>query len=70
MDAPQPQTPSHRSVRFSEAADALRHLQTLYQQQIAHLRSAMQAYVEGPAPAQPVHAWYPLLRIEAPQVRR
>ena len=34
-------------LHFSEAHDALAHLQTLYRQQIQHLRTAMQAYVDG-----------------------
>ena len=50
---------------FARAQDALAQLQRLYQQQIDHLRKAMQAYVEGQDFPQPVRAWYPLLRIQA-----
>ncbi len=55
---------------FSQPADAVRHLQTLYQQQIGHLRQAMQSFVEGQDFAHAVHAWYPLLRVQAHSVRR
>ena len=55
---------------FARAQDALAQLQRLYQQQIDHLRKAMQAYVEGQDFPQPVRAWYPLLRIQAHSVRR
>ena len=58
--------------RFSEAHDALAHLQTLYRQQIRVLRDAMQQYVasQDTDGYPPVRAYYPLLRIEAQQVRR
>lgn len=56
-------------LQFTEASDALAHIQALYQQQIQHLREAMQAYVHGHDFAAPVHAFYPLLRIQAHQVR-
>ncbi|MGE8397802.1 MAG: AMP nucleosidase, partial [Comamonas sp.] len=55
---------------FSQAQDAVEHLQTLYRQQIERLRSAMRAYVEGQALEHPVRACYPLLRIQAHSVRR
>ena len=55
---------------FTHAAEAVHQLQTLYQEQIEHLRSAMQAYVEGQDFPQVVRAWYPLLRIHAYSVRR
>lgn len=58
------------TVVFSHAADAVRHLQTLYAQQIQHLRQAMLRYVEGHDFTQPARAWYPLLRIQAHSVRR
>ena len=58
------------TVVFSRAHDAIAHLQTLYLQQIQHLRQAMQAYVEGHDFAHPVRAWYPLLRIQASSIQR
>ena len=57
-------------LRFSEAHDALAHLQTLYRQQIQYLRTAMQAYVAGHELTSPARAFYPLLRIQAHTVRR
>ncbi len=57
-------------LHFSEAHDALAHLQTLYRQQIQHLRTAMQAYVDGHELTAPARAFYPLLRIQAHTVRR
>ncbi|MBQ0130865.1 MAG: AMP nucleosidase [Comamonas sp.] len=57
-------------LRFTEARDALAHLQTLYRQQIQSLRSAMQAYVDGQAGSTRARAFYPLLRIQADTVRR
>ena len=60
----------HTLTRFTQAHDALHHLQTLYRQQIQRLRDAMQAYVDGAVFAAPARAFYPLLRIQADAVRR
>lgn len=69
---PSPATSSSTAATavFTHARDAIQHLQTLYQQQIQHLRGAMQAYVEGQDFPRVVRAWYPLLRIQAHSVRR
>ena len=53
---PSAASPPVAAAVFTRAADAVQHLKTLYQQQIAHLRSAMQTYVEGQDFAHPVRA--------------
>ena len=63
-------SPLTATAVFTDAADAVRHLQTLYRLQIDHLRQAMQAYVAGEAFHHRVRACYPLLRVRADSVHR
>lgn len=64
---PMPQlAPFTAPTRHTNAAAALAQVQHIYQQQIEHLRAAMQRFVAGETPAQPVRAFYPLV---APHLR-
>ena len=50
--------------------EALAQVQRIYQQQIDHLRSAMQRFVAGETPAAPVRAFYPFVRVQTSTVAR
>ena len=57
-------------TRHTEPADALAQVQRIYQQQISHLRDAMQRFVSGETPAAPVRAFYPFVRVHTTTVAR
>ena len=54
----------------TDPADALAQVQRIYQQQIEHLRCAMQRFVAGETPATPVRAFYPYVRMHIATVAR
>ena len=54
----------------ADPAAALAQVQRLYQQQIEHLRSAMQRFVAGETPPTPVRAFYPYVRMQTATVAR
>ncbi len=54
----------------AEPADALAQVQRIYQQQIGHLRDAMQRFVAGETPASHVRACYPYARVQIATVAR
>ena len=54
--------------RHSSPESALAQVQRIYQQQIGHLREAMQRFVAGEALDGPVRAFYPYVRIETSTV--
>ena len=56
--------------RFSDPAAALAQVQLIYDQQIAHLRDAMQRYVAGETLPGHVRACYPFVRIDTDTVAR
>jgi AMP nucleosidase len=55
-------------TRHTEPESALAQVRLIYAQQIDHLREAMQRFVAGEAPAQPVRACYPYVRIHTSSV--
>ncbi|TDM08393.1 MAG: AMP nucleosidase [Ideonella sp. MAG2] len=55
---------------FTDAAAALAHVQALYQTQVGHLRTHLQAFVSGQAPNEHVRAWYPSVRLATETVAR
>ncbi len=57
-------------TRYSDAAAALAQVQLIYNQQIAHLRSAMQRFVAGETLPGHVRACYPFVRIQTETVSR
>ncbi len=54
----------------TDPADALAQVQRIYQQQIEHLRSAMQRFVAGGTPSAPVRACYPFVRVKTHTLSR
>lgn len=56
--------------RFEDHQAALQYVQQLYLEQIESLRDAMRRFVAGEAFSSPVHAYYPLVRIETHTVAR
>ena len=58
------------SSLHTDPADALAQVQRIYQQQIDHLRGAMQRFVAGETPAEPVRACYPYVRVHITSVAR
>ena len=50
--------------RHTDPAEALAQVQRIYQQQINHLRAAMQRFARGDDFAQPVRAFYPFVRLQ------
>ena len=57
--------------RHTDAADALAQVQRIYQQQIEHLRSAMQRFVAGDdLSTRPVRAFYPFVRLQTTSMVR
>ena len=54
----------------TDPAQALAQVQHLYQQQIDHLRDAMQRFVAGESLSQPVRAFYPFVRVHTTTVAR
>ena len=57
-------------TRYSDPAAALAQVKAIYDQQIAHLRSAMQRYVAGDTLPGHVRACYPFVRIHTDTVAR
>ncbi|MEO6321094.1 MAG: AMP nucleosidase, partial [Polaromonas sp.] len=57
-------------MRFRDPAAALAQVREIYDQQIAHLRSAMQRYVAGDTLPGHVRACYPFVRIHTDTVAR
>ena len=57
-------------TRYTDPAAALAQVQAIYNQQIAHLRSAMQSYVAGQTLPGHVRACYPFVRIHTDTVAR
>ena len=57
-------------TRHADPAAALAQVQHIYQQQVAHLRAAMQRFVAGQTPAQPVRAFYPFVRLRTQTTAR
>ncbi len=57
-------------TRFTDPALALAHVQSLYQQSVAHLRDAMQRFVAGEILTDRVRACYPFVRIHTDTVLR
>ena len=57
-------------TRHTDPADALAQVQRIYQQQIGHLRDAMQRFVAGETPEGPVRAFYPFVRVHTTTVAR
>ena len=57
-------------TKFSDPAAALAQVQLIYDQQIAHLRDAMQRYVAGETLPGHVRACYPFVRIHTDTVAR
>lgn len=57
-------------TRYTDAAAALAQVRTIYDQQISHLRSAMQRYVSGETLPGHVRACYPFVRIHTDTVAR
>ena len=57
-------------TRHTDPADALAQVQRIYQQQIGHLREAMQRFVAGETPEGPVRAFYPFVRVHTTTVAR
>ncbi len=58
------------STLHSDPDEALAQIQLLYQQQIDHLREAMQRFVAGETPDGPVRAFYPYVRMQTATVVR
>ncbi|WP_404301477.1 AMP nucleosidase [Alicycliphilus denitrificans] len=58
------------ATQHSDPADALAQVQRIYQQQIGHLRDAMQRFVAGETPASHVRACYPFVRVQITSVAR
>ncbi|MEG3000770.1 MAG: AMP nucleosidase [Comamonas sp.] len=56
--------------RFDDPLAALACVQALYQEQVDTLRDAMRRFVAGEQLSAPVHAYYPLVRIETHTVAR
>jgi len=54
----------------TDPADALAQVQRIYQQQIGHLREAMQRFVAGETPSSHVRAFYPFVRVQTTTVAR
>ena len=61
---------SARMRRFDDPHAALACVQAIYQAQVDLLREAMRRFVAGEAFSAPVHAYYPLVRIETYTVAR
>ncbi|WP_087747732.1 MULTISPECIES: AMP nucleosidase [unclassified Acidovorax] len=57
-------------TRHTDPADALAQVQRIYQQQIGHLRTAMQRFVAGETPDGAVRAFYPFVRVHTTTVAR
>ena len=63
-------------AQFTDAAAAMAQVQTIYNAQIEHLRSAMQRFVAGndtetqPSKLQKVRAFYPFVRIHTDTILR
>ena len=57
-------------TRHTDPADALAQVQRIYQQQIGHLRGAMQRFVAGETPEGSVRAFYPFVRVHTTTVAR
>ncbi|MBP6395219.1 MAG: AMP nucleosidase, partial [Giesbergeria sp.] len=56
--------------RHTDAAEALAQVQRIYQQQIGHLRAAMQRFAAGDTLTQAVRAFYPFVRLQTTSAMR
>ena len=56
--------------RHTDAAEALAQVQHIYQQQIGHLRAAMQRFAAGDTLTQAVRAFYPFVRLQTTSAMR
>ncbi|QXL83300.1 AMP nucleosidase [Comamonas sp. NLF-1-9] len=66
-----PLTPEYIApTRHRDAAAALADIQQIYRRQTSHLRDAMQRFVAGDTPSQPVRACYPYVRLRTDTVAR
>jgi AMP nucleosidase len=57
-------------VRYTDAAAALAQVQAIYNANVAHLRTALQAFVDGDTSAGRVRACYPFARVHTDTVAR
>ncbi|MBX9836021.1 MAG: AMP nucleosidase [Burkholderiaceae bacterium] len=57
-------------TRHTDAAEALIQVQRIYQQQIAHLRAAMQRFAAGGDLTQAARAFYPFVRLQTTSTAR
>jgi AMP nucleosidase len=57
-------------ARFTDAAAALAHVQTIYQEGLAHLRESMLRFVAGETLPGRVRACYPFVRVHTHTVAR
>ena len=64
------QPPLIEPIRYTDPQAALAQVRLIYDQQIAHLRGAMQGYVAGDTPPGHVRACYPYVRIHTDTVAR
>ncbi len=64
------QPPTIEPIRHTDPLAALAQVKAIYDQQIAHLRLAMQQYVAGQTPPGHVRACYPYVRIHTDTVAR
>ena len=62
--------PFSEATLHSDPAAALARVQQIYQQQIEHLRAAMQRFVTGESPTGHVRACYPYVRVQITSVAR
>ncbi len=63
-------TTTLRTRSFTDAAEALAHVHTIYNTGVAHLRDSLQRFVTGEKLAQHVRACYPFLRVHTDTVAR
>ena len=63
-------SPLIKPTRHTDPTTALAQVKAIYDQQIAHLRRAMQRYVAGDTPPGHVRACYPFVRIHTDTVAR
>jgi AMP nucleosidase len=65
-----PPTPFFAPSTHNDAQSALAQVQTIYAASTAHLRSAMQSFVDGAQMDSPARACYPFVRISTDTVKR
>jgi len=56
-----------RAKKFTDPAQAVEHIQRLYQQSVTTLRTAFQKFVDGHPPKSKISAMYPAIEIEGEQ---